>query len=245
LPTTLTLFRGIAVPASRSEDITRSILANGIRGDEGGWRIPWVSVRPQLDALFRKQDLAIKDTRPTSPNEDASRTVCACGDRDGAAFYALEHNRHTGRDETPLVIEIVAPAESVAVDGRDFLYTCFQLWDRSGPAFREKQEKALTRVFGPAVLRYFRAATTSRCQEYRIAMCDLACADAEVVHAHARNRIALGGRHGTRFHSAFKVRAPIESGHIAAIYCPCKESIQPAVTYDGFVEGDLDGALNG
>jgi hypothetical protein len=50
----------------------------------------------------------------------------ACGDRAGSAFYAKrEHG-------VPLIVEFEVPWESMRVDGRDFLYTVFTLWDRKG-----------------------------------------------------------------------------------------------------------------
>jgi hypothetical protein len=50
----------------------------------------------------------------------------ACGDFEGAVRYAM---RERG---IPVVITFEIALEEVIIDGKDFLYTVFQLWDRDG-----------------------------------------------------------------------------------------------------------------
>lgn len=51
-------------------------------------------------------------------------------DKDTALYYAFVHNRKEENTE-PLLIEFEASITDVWIDGRDFLYTVFGLWDRT------------------------------------------------------------------------------------------------------------------
>jgi hypothetical protein len=89
------------------------------------------------------------------------------------------------------------------VDGRDFLYTLFQLGD-------PKHARPVAEVlFGQEILRYVDHAWSTDEQEQRIAICDLAVQDDAVVKAHAENKMVIGGRHRTQFRNAYLVRLPI------------------------------------
>ena len=100
---------------------------------------------------------------------------------------------------------------SVAVDGRDFLYTAFQLGDPG------RARRVLRTAFGKAVLRYAERAWLQESQDQRIALCDLATHDPAVIRAHHANELVLGGRYGTVFRNAFLVRAPILEGSILRV----------------------------
>lgn len=133
--------------------------------------------------------------------------VCACGEPEGAKYYALKHNLY--RDETlPLLIKFRAQVTGVAIDGRDFLYTSFQFGE---PV---KARLVLPRLFGPKVLYYAERAWASDDQGYRVAICDLATHDCELILAHHQNRTVIHGRHNTLFQSAFQVRLPISAAQI-------------------------------
>lgn len=106
-------------------------------------------------------------------------------------------------DDTPLVVQFECDIGEVAVDGRDFLYPVFQRG--SGARTRDLVE----RTFGPRALTYLDAAWRSTEQRRRIDLCREACYDSSVVRPHHSNRCVLGGRYGTRFRSAFLVRAPV------------------------------------
>lgn len=67
----------------------------------------------------------------------------------------------------------------------------------------------LLELFGPAIGRYFDAASGVTDQTFRIAMCNLASFDGDVVLAHHSNRRIIGGRHPTHFKSAFFVQTPV------------------------------------
>ena len=158
-------------------------------------RVP--ASRP-LDKLFAKSDLSIADTRPTRAGDPA---VCACGEEMGASYYAWQHNR-TRENNTPIIVEFEGDEDTVAIDGRDFLFTVFQFGEPSlaGPA--------LKRAFGKAILPYAEKAWATENQDARIALCDLACHDPDVVTAHHANAVVLGGRHHTTFRNAFIVKLP-------------------------------------
>jgi hypothetical protein len=96
------------------------------------------------------------------------------------------------------------------VDGRDFLYTIFQLGDP------QLARPIIERIFGIAILRYIDRAWSSDGRE-RIALCDLAVQDDAVVLAHAGNKTVIGGRYGTRFRSAFCVRTPVATDRIVDV----------------------------
>ena len=112
--------------------------------------------------------------------------VCACGDYDGAAYYACHHNRSNVND-TPLVVEFESDAASVAVDGRDFLYTVFQFG--SGAQARNMVAQA----FGRDALRYLDEAWRTCDQSRRIELCREARHDFRVISAHHVNQLVIGG----------------------------------------------------
>jgi hypothetical protein len=104
---------------------------------------------------------------------------------------------------------------AIVVDGRDFLYNF---------AFQEVGNSAKVRllreVFGKAIERYLVQAWASDDMDYRIAMCDLAIQDNDVIEAHAKNTCVIGGRHNTVFCSAFIVKLPVNSRDILGFPSP-------------------------
>src|SRR4051812_6808475 len=88
------------------------------------------------------------------------------------------------------------------VDGRDFLYPVFTLWDRKGDSHLGLVREALATLFGRAILRYFDRAKGAF--DERIGHCDLAIHDMDVLRAHYSNPIEIEGRSDTRFNSSFQ-----------------------------------------
>jgi hypothetical protein len=115
----------------------------------------------------------------------------ACGDLLGGSFYA---QRGWG---VPVVVEIEIPWETMRVDGRDFLFTVFTIWDRHGSSHRNRVRNTLATLFGPAILGYFDDANGDF--DMRIGLCDLAIHDIDVIRCHYANDIELQGRFCTRF----------------------------------------------
>jgi hypothetical protein len=211
-------FRGIAVPVSKADGVIDSILTNGFNGEHEK-RYIWE--KPSYpEALFEKSDLSTADTR--GPRETAPVGICFCGDESSASVYAWERNVYR-EDDTPILIEIEAAPEIVAIDGRDFLYGAFQLGDP------EKAAPTLETLFGPKILRFAQAAWSSANHDKRLALCDLAIHDHEVVAHHYKNRVVIGGRYSTRFFAAFIIKLPIEQASIVRAWRPDSSTELPPI----------------
>ena len=136
----------------------------------------------------------------------------ACATFEDAAFYA---KRSEG---LPVVIAIEVPFENVAIDGKDFLYTVFQLWDRSGRRHHQPDVRyILDMLFGPAMVGWFDRAAEEIEQDARIGLCDLAVHDLAAISAHYVNEIAIAGRYNTLFRSAFDLPAKVDPADILAV----------------------------
>ena len=220
----LTFYRGLAVPEAVAQTVMDDIRQRGLHMSGRCWSM--YQKRP-LDpgSLFARADLTTGETRGDHIPEEPA--ICACGEEDGAAHYAWRHNR-SGDDDTPLMIEFKAPVEHVAVDGRDFLYTAFQLGKP------ERARDVLAGLFGPRVLRYAERAWARKEGQHDIAMCDLAILDPDVIAAHHTNRTVIGGRYRTVFRNAFTVRMPVEPSAIVRVWAPILEPARalPQVSLD-------------
>ena len=202
------LFRGISVPSGTAERVTKDIRSRGLVSGDGRWTIKVAHPGP-LDSLFSIEGLSTKHTR----SGRSYPVVCACGEIQGAAYYAFRHNR-SGQDDTPVLIEFETDMQCVSVDGRDLLYTVFQFGDP------ERAFDILRRCFGQSVLRYARKAWETDDQDSRIALCDLAAFDPDVITSHYRNRTVIGGRYGTVFRNAFFAKLPIPPASIIRAWVP-------------------------
>ena len=234
---TVTLHRGIAVARGEAERVSATIRTEGLLGTEGklGFIVPdIVEVRSRLHTLFAKPDLTYDDIFAATPFDG----ICACGTPAGAAYYATRHNFSPEDADQPIAIEFTAPIDEVYVDSRDFLCAAFQFWDRESETHREWQSKVLGDLFGASILRYFAAACRSPKQTYRIAMCNLAAFDPEVVESHIANRKVIAGRYNTRFSSAFFVKAPIQCNRISRVYTPhYQEDTTIDISLQDFIRG--------
>lgn len=218
-------FRGIAVPADEVESTIAGVRLQGLASGQGNWRM--THEHPgNLNVLYRKPNLSREDTRPDTR---AVAAVCACGEKLGAAYYACSHNL-TSDNDTPILIEFEAPQSAAAIDGKDFLYTTFQIGDP------ERARHVLERSFGKAVLRYADRAWSSEDQSFRVALCDLAIHDPEVIEAHHANDVVLAGRHKTIFRSAFTVELPVPPESIINVWSP---SDTPAMLSPGVRLNDI------
>ena len=220
--TTLSLYRGIAVPAASVENVTSSIRRDGLIQGQGTWTIEQVWKLP-AGVSTEKPELIIEETRQA----DWRPAICACGTLEGAEYYAWQHNRF-GAQSTPLLIEFEADLDQVRIDGRDFLYTAFQMGDP------EKAQSVLENVYGNKIMKYADPAWASHKQEERIALGHLATFDPDVILAHYANRTVIGGRYGTIFQSAFTVASPVQPKDISRVWAPEKRGAlrAPSVTVD-------------
>jgi len=206
------LYRGIAVPWEQKESVIQEIEAKGLAYTEAS-NCKFLLEPPFSDSyrekMFRKADLSTSDTRPEG---DEELYICACGEKQGARYYAYSHNR-TKEHDCSLVIELEVNFLSLRIDARDFLCTLFQI---GKPA---KAREAVIDCFGEEIGRYVEAAWMSdrSQQDYRIALCDLASDDPAVIKGHLRNRAVINGRYRTKFCSAFFVKTPIAPTQIHSI----------------------------
>jgi hypothetical protein len=202
--------------ATGTPEVISTIEGQGLDRDRGEfWKMEYRHPGP-LDVLLAKPDLSLRDTRPDG--EPAASAICACGEIIGANYYAWRQNL-TGESTTPILIEFEASEDAVAIDGRDFLYTVFQLGE---PALARP---ALVRAFGKAVPRYAERAWVSR--EQSVPLCDLASHDPEVINAHHANSVVIAGRYNTIFCNAFIVRLPVEPSSIVRAWCPTERAALP------------------
>lgn len=212
----LRLFRGIAVQSSLLPAVTREISDRGLMVGSGRWRMDF----PDVAAIRIHQPTLLRDLEvdPRERFPGSAVGICATGCRAGATYYALKHNAAPGYE--PLLIEFEATVSDVYVDGRDFLYTAFQLWDRRSEEMVHEQHRAIARVFGPRCAELFLLATRECDQRKRINLATLAVTDENVVREHYANTIPLGGRAKTKFASAFIVRGPVPASNVLSVSPP-------------------------
>lgn len=229
-------FRGLTIRAANVDQVLSTIRNQGL-GPGSQWSFEYRHPGP-LDALFAKHNLSTQDTRPRDQSGDPA--VCACGEEMGAAYYAWEHNR-TRENNTPIIVEFESDEDGVAIDGRDFLATVFQLGE---PALARP---ALARAFGNAVLPYAERAWATENQDIRIALVDLARHDPAVVKAHHANAVVLGGRHRTVFRNAFIVKLPPAPKSIVRVLSPTERPVLPVpeITLSSLLIENVDPARKG
>ena len=98
---------------------------NGLQVRNAGWRMIAQDLKPHLDRLWSLPKITSADVELV-PRDQAPSRVCACADKTSALFYACKKNV-TASDTASLLITFEANISDVIVDGRDFLYTLFQL----------------------------------------------------------------------------------------------------------------------
>jgi hypothetical protein len=203
-------YRGIAVPAEEAASTTADIRQNGLQVRNSGWRMVAQDLKPHLDRLWSLPSIERCDVELV-PRDETPHRICTCADKTSALFYACKKNVTT-TNTASILIAFDADIADVIVDGRDFLYTAFQLGDP------DRARPVLERLFGNAILRYAdRAWGTDKRELERVSICDLAVQDHDVIRAHAQNTTAISGRYGTEFCSAFMVRMPIPADQIVTV----------------------------
>ena len=131
-------------------------------------------------------------------------------------------------NNSPILISFKADLRDVIIDGRDFLYTLFQLGDP------QRARPIAERIYGSAIVKYLDRAWSTDSQDQRIVMCDLATQDDAVIKADAKNRIVIAGRHYTRFRTAFMVKLPVPANRIISVgqLDPGETAPQAEITLD-------------
>src|SRR5262245_48532631 len=158
---------GISVPHETADTVIAKIRSQGLQpGDDGRLRMDAADLKPRLDEIWRMPAISLADTRLKLGNPS---WVCACGDEQGALYYACRHNR-TAENDTPILIAFEADTSEAIVDGKDFLYKVFELGDP------KRLRPIVEKVFGEAILKYFDRAWSGDPNE-RVPLCDLAVQD--------------------------------------------------------------------
>ena len=232
----VTLFRGLAVPQSDVERVCLELKTQGLQKTEG---MHWGSTMASPSAIrgqaskFLSNHSTIRENISEMPQE---HVICGCGDEFGATHYAASYSRSDERRHGIMVTYSMTLSD-LAVDGKDFLYTVFQLWDRNQTHHRETVRDVLEIIYGKAILDYFDTAAEMKDTIERVGICDLACVDLEVVRQHHRNRLLIHGRYHTRFFSAFQMQAPVPSQQIISV-APAQVLPEPLggyITYSALV----------
>lgn len=210
------LYRGIGVPVSSVGQEICTILDGGLPTEQDRITIEQ-SFGLQIESVLNKPDLSRDDTEPKSLLRPATY---ACGTPDSAARYAWYSCRES-HDRTPLIIEFDAKITDLRVDGKDFLYTVFQ------GGCPDRASDMIRRVFGEKVLTYAQRAWNTDCTDRKVAYCDLATMDSDVIKAHYANSELIGGRGSTIFRNAFLVALPVLPENIVnVVQLTSKESPQ-------------------
>lgn len=228
------LFRGIAISRNKVDDVIENLRKTGMRAGNGRWNIMAPDLKKEFQKpakwveLISKDTLSIDETR-----KKGAEIICACGDKESALYYACIHNK-TVTNDTPVLIEFEAPMEDVWVDGRDFLYTMMQFWDRKTSSQRQKAKvkKILVEVFGEGIIPYLQECFKTCDSFRRVALVELAVNDHRVIEGFFKNESWIRGRQGTFFRSAFLVRSPILPSQTQSIQVVKTTFIKPAKFLD-------------
>lgn len=209
-PTTVRLYRGLRLPTEGVEEAMEILRGQGNDPARIHQRT-FQRLIPDRLATLAKERIDLEDTRGAAMTP--APAMCACGDEAGASHYAWRGNG----PEIPVMMEIEVPVERLVVDGNDFLFPVFS------HGIPRKAAPVVERVFGRAAMAYAeRAWSTPKGDVARLALCDLAILDPEVVVAHHANREGIAARYGTAFASAFSVRLPMLPGEVRRVWTPLK-----------------------
>jgi len=212
----VTLFRGIAVPPANIDHVSAEIWEHGLRKVKG---MLWGSQMASPSAVRGRvaELMASPSTiRARIDEMPMGHLICACGDEFGATHYAVGR-LPIGDISRGLLITFSAGLNELSIDGKDFLYTIFQFWDRDRKHDRELFRERLAMMFGTGILKYFDLASETDKTIERVGICDLACIDLNVIREHLRNMVLINGRCNTRFCSAVQMQEPVTSAQIISV----------------------------
>jgi len=143
METTIRFFRGIVVPSGSATSTIADIQQNGLQIRKSGWRMIAQDLKPHFDRLWSLPTITRADVNLLPDDQTPSR-ICACADKTSALFYACRKNV-TVVNNTSLLITFEADISDIIVDGRDFLYTAFQLGNS------ERTRATVERLYGARV----------------------------------------------------------------------------------------------
>lgn len=181
------LYRGLAVEPSEVHAIQTAIMRDGLQ-----WGGMTRKVMRRLESEVARTLLRGPTLEPNATRDDLGSAgwVHACGDREGASFYAC---RETGK--AGLVVEFEVDIAALNVDGTDGLYTLAYLLPDPEVA------SAIEMAFGPVCLSHLLNWLEDR--RGLATAVDLVCHLPEVVRAHLSSNVVIFGKAHARFKSAF------------------------------------------
>jgi len=239
----LELYRGIAVSEREIGKVIQNIHNVGLDVGQGHWVLMVNDLRNEVDFSKWVRDPELT-TEVTRKKDFEIETFAATGDLETSLFYACKHNRMTEKTEG-VIVKFTTSLENIFVDGRDFLYTVFSMFDAKDRSeeHRKRVRETLGHLYGPEIFQYFDEATKTPQHKYRrrIALVDLAVNDPQVVIFHASNRIWISGRYGTWFRSSFLVKgkAPpskiVSVNHVDCVAAVIEKGIPPFETPESYI----------
>jgi hypothetical protein len=238
MPHDLTFFRGIAVSNEEHHTIVQQIKEEGFSSIVGTYNGVFTDRRHRLEELLNKPDLSTEDTHPSvwikqnggghREYIDSYDSIYACGEEYGASYYACQHNYRHGR--TPILIQFKANIKDVQIDGRDFLYNfVFQAEE-----LNQNQRVIIREIWGNSIDKYIDKALETSDRNRKIAICDLAVQDEDLILAHHRNQKVIAGRSNTHYRSSFIVKIPIVKNNILNVSIPTYNKLEADITIVSF-----------
>lgn len=235
-----TFYRGITVSIEKVDKIIQKIFKQGISVGQGRWMLTVPDLRGvDLLKLIQDPKLNTSITRKKSIN-----TFAATGDYNSALFYACKHNR-TEENTEGVIIEFNVSLNRVFIDGRDFLYSVFQWYNRQNKGEMNKKhiKQILIKIYGSGIIPYVNQVfkTPYENQNRRIALVNVAVNDKKCVISHKKNKIWINGRYGTWFRSSFLIEGKIPPDDIVNVeHVKCDKivfdrKVPPYVTPDFYI----------
>lgn len=238
---TLKLYRGICLKESDVNIFINSVKNNGLEISKNqSWHFQKPNNKIKLKNLFDNENLTKNDVYPSVWIEELnngkkitynsiddvprskhnskggyrqlinSEDYLCFADKLGATYYALQHNK-TKEKNISLLIEVEVPISDVIIDGRDFLFTAFNLGIlKSNNQILECQIEILKFIFGNSIEIYIDKLIETK----NIAIIDLIEYDDNIIKDYFNNNVLLNGRYNTIFRYSFMVKAPIKSNMI-------------------------------
>lgn len=220
------LYRGIAVGYKDADKVINDIINNGLDlSENANWGCFIWKDQVNTNELILKEDLLRKDTEimskfvKTRSGErreylEGYKGICFA-DLDGATYYAQKHNKIQDK-QVPILIEVNVDLSSIAIDGRDYLYTVFSLLRSLSENKLSVIKNDLLLVYGSQIQKYFEKVFLHPKSDTN-AICDLIICDEEIKKSHLKNNHIIQGRYGTLFKSAFFVKMPLEKENVISV----------------------------
>ncbi|TET32855.1 MAG: hypothetical protein E3J72_18670 [Planctomycetota bacterium] len=192
----------------------------GARGGKGGPMrgvtlsipiIPLHNLSP-FEAARKVQEAGSDVKRYNDNNSDDSLGVCVCGDCEGAIHYST---RSSG---TGLIIKVLVPRNRLVIDGRDFLYTALPMLCKADVPIISSVLPRMKSAFSAIIEDYIQAGRVLANNDQLVfRLTDYIIMDCRVINAQLISKVAIVGRYGTAFRSAFGIRGGIAPSEVVDV----------------------------